>query len=786
MTLVPGTRVGPYEVVSPLGQGGMGEVYRARDSRLEREVALKVLPPEYSSSQERRERFLREARAVAQLNHPNVLVIHDIGELEGVLYLVTELLAGETLRHRLGRGPVAWPSAVRWTSQIAEGLTVAHEKGIVHRDLKPENLWITRDDRMKILDFGLAKVLQEIPGDEEPTLAGDPGSLTQDGRILGTAGYMSPEQVRGQQVDGRSDIFALGAVLYEMLCGERTFQGPTTMDVLSEILQGEPPRLALPPDCPPAIRGTVTRCLDKDPLRRFSQAHEVASALRALLDPGAAVAKRAVPSVPAVAVLAFKELGDQEDNAHLAIGLADAIITELARSESLVVRPTASSLRYRGAPDPVAAGRQMEVGAVLDGTFQRSGDRLRLTLRLLDVASGDPLWADKIDGSLGDVFALQDEVAARVAEALSVRLGAGGSRAGEELTTGAYELFLEGRVHLYRETVESVHQAITCFEDVRRRDPSFAQAWVGLADAFLRMAFTFEPDGDWYDRAEEMCDRALALDPELPEARYARGRLLWTPRRGFDHVGALRELGAALRGRPGLGEAHLWIGTILFHISLLDEAAQALERALAIDPVDMMSLDMLALTRYYQGRFPEALEMSARAVEKSPTAWGEYQLALCQMQTGELEGAEQRAARGRESFPQSVLFYSVQGLLGALRGDADAAREAIRLVEANRKAFGHYHHAQYDMACIWSLLGEPAAALEALGAAAENGFPCRDFFAIDPLLDGLRDTPELGALLAELDGEVESYRRIYRQAVKGTHLAAAGGAAEGPIDLSTQ
>jgi len=242
-----------------------------------------------------------------------------------------------------------------------------------------------------------------------------------------------------------------------------------------------------------------------------------------------------------------------------------------------------------------------------------------------------------------------------------------------------------------------------------------------------------------------------------------------------------------VRGSPGLGEAHLWIGTILFHVSLLDEAAQALERALAIDPEDMLSLDMMALTRYYQGRFPEALEMSARAVEKSPTNWCEYQLALCQIQTGELKGAERRATRGRERFPQSVLFFSVQGLLAALRGDAAAAREAIGLVEANPGAFGHYHHAQYDVACIWSILGEPALALKTLAAAAENGFPCRDFFAVDPLLDGLRATPELDALLEELDGEVENYRRIYRLAVEGTHLAMPAAATEeGPAGTATQ
>jgi tetratricopeptide (TPR) repeat protein len=303
-----------------------------------------------------------------------------------------------------------------------------------------------------------------------------------------------------------------------------------------------------------------------------------------------------------------------------------------------------------------------------------------------------------------------------------------------------------------------------CFERARELDPAFPQAWTGLADAYLRMAFTFEPEGDWYNRAETMCQRALDLDPNLPEAHYTCGRLAWTPRAGFQTAVALREYCLAIAGRPGLAEAHLWLGTVLQHVSLFDEAAASLQRALDIDPDNLLAFEMLALTRYYQGRFEEGRALTARAAERDETAWRRYQLALCEIQVGDRAAAEKLAAQGQREFPYSVLMHSIEGLLAALDGDAGGARAAVERVEERRQAFGHYHHAQYDIACIFALLADPGGALEYLAAAAANGFPCGDFFAIDPLLASLRGTPAFRALLARLDAEKARYGALYAEA----------------------
>jgi TolB-like protein/Tfp pilus assembly protein PilF len=765
MALAAGSRLGPYEIVDRLGSGGMGVVYRARDPRLGRDVALKVLPDDVASDPERLRRFETEARAAGALAHPNVVVVHDIGEAGGTPFVVSELLEGETLRERLRRGALAPGEAVAIALGVAQGLEAAHERGIVHRDLKPENLFLTRDGRVKILDFGLAKL--RAPGAPADSQAETWSRETRAGTILGTPGYLAPEQARGQDADARADLFALGAVLYEMLSGRRAFAGASVADTLAAILREDPPALEAEGRLPAGLERVVRRCLEKSPAARFASARDLAFALEAATAPSAPAAA-APPRARAVAVLPFTDLARSPENAHIGIGLADATISELALVRALVVRPTSAILRFQDRPaEPQQAARELGVEAVVEGSFQRAGERLRVTVQLVS-ADGRSLWASKLDASLTDVFRMQDEVSRRIAEALNVELGAGAEPRPAALPRGAaaspaWEHYLRGRLSLFRGRLAGVNAAIDAFEQAGTLDPGFAPAWAGLADAYARMGFEHAPEGDWHERARAMSDRALALDPALAEGRYLRGRLAWSPRGGFDHATALSEAGAALARSPALTAARYLLGLVLFHVGLLAEAEAEFGVALAADPEDPYAQMHVVSCRLHRGRFTETVALAEAGLLSYPDIWSRCNLALGLLREGRLEEAEraiERLARESPSYPQS---HSLEAVVRAIGGDAARARQAIERTAKAPRGFGHYHHAQYDVACALAALGDSDAAMDWLCQAAGNGYPCPTFFALDPLLEPLRHRDDFARLLRELESGRDRYLRIYSE-----------------------
>ena len=329
---------------------------------------------------------------------------------------------------------------------------------------------------------------------------------------------------------------------------------------------------------------------------------------------------------------------------------------------------------------------------------------------------------------------------------------------------------MKGRAHLLSESLEDANAAIEAFEKALEEDSRFTLALIGLAGVYSRIGFTFDPEGDWHERAEAMSEKALAIDPGLPEGRYLKGLLAWTPRRGFDHAAAIREYLAAIAGRPNLTEAHERLSVVLFHVSMLEESAHHAEQALAINPDGTLAKVHLGFVRYEQGRYREGLEI-ALAAEREPSSWTNYQIALGQIRLGDLEAAVRSVERGSRRFPGDPSWYSLRGLLAACRGDAAAARQQVELTVRNRRSFGHYHHAQYDVACVHAVLRDKELALDALTEAAHNGYPCHSFFELDPMLEPLREEGRFRALMKELRTECDGYRRLYRELQSSTGSA---------------
>ena len=551
--LLPGSSLGPYSIVAPLGVGGMGEVYRARDPRLGREVAIKLLPEDVAASPERLARFEREARTVAALNHPNIVTIHSIEEAGGVRFLTMELVEGDTL----DRAAAAQPGLARaldWAIALADALSAAHDRGIVHRDLKPANVMVTRDGRLKVLDFGLARVEDRGPGDGLLTMAQTMDApLSTPGVAMGTVPYMAPEQVRGEAVDARADLFSFGILLYELVTGRRPFAGQSWADVSSSILRDAPPPiLAVRGDLPRDLERIVMRCLDKDRDRRFQTARDVRNELElvrrdlALGAPSPAAAPAAAPApakeTPSIAVLPFANRSASADDEYFSDGLADELQNVLAKIRGLRVAARTSSATFKGKSVAIGeVGQALGVATVLEGSVRKSGNRVRIAVQLVNVADGFPLWSEAYDRTLEDVFAVQDDIAQAVVKELRQRLlgeapDSDASRevkaeiaaAGKGRTANpeAHRLYLQGRHMLDRLNKDDVANGLALVRQALEIDPAFSLAWVAVAIANIyRGGWGWAPVTASYEEARAAVNQALAIEPDLPEAWVARARI---------------------------------------------------------------------------------------------------------------------------------------------------------------------------------------------------------------------------------------------------------------------
>ena len=741
MGLDAGTRLGPYEIVAPIGAGGMGEVYRARDPRLGRDVAVKVLAESLVADPARLRRFEHEARAVAALSHPNVLAIFDVG-LGGVPYLVTELLDGATLRAALERGPLPLPRVVEVARQLVAGLCAAHARGIVHRDLKPENIFVTTDGIVKILDFGLAK--QEVG-------AGAPHAATIDattpGVVLGTVGYMAPEQVRGEPADARADLFAVGAILYELASGRRAFHGDSAADTMSAVLREHPPDLALRTGTPPAIARIVGRCLEKRAADRFQSAAQLKAALDGLSDDRGAAAPRG-RSEKSIAVLPFANMSADADNQYFSDGLAEELINALTRLPGLHVASRTSSFRFRGREADIREiGRELEVAAVLEGSVRRAGNRLRVTAQLTSVADGYHIWSERYDREMADVFAIQDEIVESIVKALAPTLAGEAKGAVRRPTENleAYELYLKGRHYWHQRSPSNLQAAVRSFEQVIALDPDYALAYAGLADCYaIFRVYGWYPAEKSGPPAIAAVDRALALDPSLAEVHYSKALVVYY----FDRHwrGAEQHMRRALAINPRLAMAQAYLGLVLASDYRFDEALSEVTQAQAIDPLSPFIHYLVATVTFAAGRFEATVAASHRVLELQPDAlMGLWPLALAQSCLGRHD--EAIAAAERAVTLSRAPFYV--GILGGAYASAGRREDARRLHGElqERSARGEYVSPATSLP-IEVTLGDLDGVRTALRACVADQTPPLTVQVLSGVrLDALRSDADIDRLL---------------------------------------
>jgi serine/threonine protein kinase len=574
LTLAPGTRLGAFEIVAALGAGGMGEVYRARDHKLDREVAIKVLPQSVAADPDRLARFEREAKAVAALSHPNILYIFDFGEQAGIAYAVMELLEGETLRGKLDAGPITQKQAVDYALQIARGLSAAHGKGVVHRDLKPENLFVTRDGHLKILDFGLAKRVEPVAEMSAPTISGH----TEPGTIMGTVGYMSPEQVKGLSVDHRSDVFSFGAILYELLSGKRAFKRDTNAETMAAIMRDEPRELSESGrNISTALDRIVKHCLEKDQKHRFQSAKDIVfslleyssspvlsgagegAAIRSAADSGAARREEGFW----VAVLPFKCSGAHTDLAALADGLSEDIVTGLSRFSYLKVIARSSTSRYvNQASDVRAAGRELGARYMMEGNLRQAGGKLRLSVQLIDAVSGANLWAETYERSFSPetVFDLQDDLVPRIVSTVADWYGILPHSMSEVVRIkpvdqlSPYEAVLRAFSYFARVIPEEHALVRGVLERAVEQAPGHAAAWAMLSMVYgEEHRFGFNARPGCLDRALRAALRAADIAPSshLSQFAFGPGSLLPQGVRGVQERSGARHRSQSRRRSDG-------------------------------------------------------------------------------------------------------------------------------------------------------------------------------------------------------------------------------------------
>jgi serine/threonine-protein kinase len=780
MPLRSGDKLGPYEILEPIGAGGMGEVYKARDGRLNREVAVKVLPEHLANDPQSLARFEREAKAVAALAHPNILVLFDVGSADGVHYVVTELLQGQNLRELLSQGPLPWRKSAELGAAVAEGLAAAHSKGIIHQDVKPGNIFLTADGRVKLLDFGLAEMRRTpSPADETATLT------ETDSAVVGTIGYMSPEQVRRGKPAPASDIFALGCVLYEMVTGRRAFTGGSATEVLAAILRDEPlPVADSGKFSPPELDRVIDRCLAKNPEQRFHSAQDLAFALgtvrgsndgerplvparsrgvqrrvalgvAALMLVLAAVGIyvwriRANGNVDSLAVLPFVNAGGGNDAEWLSDGITESLIGSLAQMPNVRVMSRNAVFRYKGKEtDAAEAARRLGVRAVVTGRIVQRGNQLSVRAELIDARDGSELWGEKYDRPMSDILAVQEDITARIAEKLRHKLSGEEKQKLASQGTGnpeAYRLYLKGKYFAGKFTMEGFNKGLDYLRQAIAIDPNYARAFEGISYAYQITDDSLFPPREVCPKAKEAAIKAIDLDESLSEGHTdLAGMYFWYD---YDWSAGIREFRRAIQLNPNSGFAREYYGWELTSLGDTVNGIAEGRKALEADPLSVEAALVLAQDLYLSRQYTEALDLLRKALEQDPdyglAYWTLGQTYLAQ---GDFKQAVAVLEKGRQVGP---LDWTVEVLAAAYIKDGRSAegRKILNELEERSKRGGYVP--AYYLAYGYLALNDRDRALTALETDYEHRSPNLTYIKLDPGLDPLRNEPRFKSLLRKM------------------------------------
>jgi len=683
MALSAGTRLGAYEIVALLGAGGMGEVYRAHDPRLDRDVAIKVLPAAFGADPERLRRFEQEARAVAALSHANIVTIHSVEEADGIRFITMELVEGQPLSNLIQPDGLPPNRLVALAIPLADALAAAHAKGITHRDLKPANIMVGPDCRVTVLDFGLAKLQVSAPSAGAAT-AMPTADMTREGRIVGTVAYMSPEQAEGKPIDHRSDLFSLGVILYEMATGRRPFTGETNLSIMSSILKDTPPSITdLKGTLPRELGRIIRRALTKDAERRYQTAKDLRNELEDLkreiesrpVEP--VIATRPSERGASIAVMPFTDMSAAKDQDWFCDGIAEEILNALTPLKGLRVAARTSAFSFRGKGDDLRTiGEKLSVTTVLEGSVRRAGDRVRITVQLSDVQNGFQVWSERFDRELKDIFDLQDEIAKAIAERLRVTFAGEKDRLVERATANveAYQLYLKGRQLALRRGT-SLPPALELFRRAVELDPDYALAWAGIADAFTGMAIAGSVRGsESKANAIAAATRSIGLDPT-----------------------------------SAAGHAALACATLM-HENDRATAKQEFERGLELNPDDVVGRCWYALL-YLQwacGKLEQGISEARVALDKDPlSAYVAFTLGACLCTAGRTDDAIETLRRGVQLDPES---FVARWMLGVSLGTAGRFEEAVSTLETALGLSRRASSALASLATVFGHWGKPSEA----------------------------------------------------------------------------